>query len=430
MEDVGDIFTNPPHSPSEEKVKTKTILAFGAIGFLVDMFFYVNLSAGQDILQGTAIPTSYVLLSATGPACLSSIFYPYVFQKIPVPVASCAILALSVGGMLTISIMLEPRMKLLGVCLVSFGYGTLDSVFYPLSALYGKATVDSFPIGNGLATFLAPLSYLGLTMLLCLSPEVSNLVIAILWILFPIAYLALDDLSNRIHEKFHPTSFIEVPYKRIESNTSDELPSKLSCVEMSWLVWKTQASSLALFSSNFSKQLLVNSVATTLAFTNTSLAPRNQYLFYMLALGTGDFFGRSYIGLFSLCGIENKLKIRKTWILAFANVSLVIFMVFVAWFRLFSYFYVVCAVVLVNSFLAGAVCINSFHNAGEGLAVPKVRFCRGLLIGALWSANTTVSLIGINTEVLLRRHCLAFLPEVVCYTRSLNGWNPSEYCVT
>ena len=143
----------------------------------------------------------------------------------------------------------------------------------------------------------------GLTMLLCLSPEVSNLVIAILWILFPIAYLAMDDLSNRIHEKFHPTSFIEVPYIRIESNTSDELPSKLSCVEMSWLVWKTQASFLALFASNFSKQLLVNSVATTLAFTNTSLAPRNQYLFYMLALGTGDFFGRSYIGLFSLCGI-------------------------------------------------------------------------------------------------------------------------------
>ena len=76
-------------------------------------------------------------------------------------------------------------------------------------------------------------------------------------------------------------------------------------------------------------------------------------------------------------------------------------MVFVAWFRLgFGYFYVVCAVVLANSFLAGAVCINSFHNAGEGLAAPKVRFCRGLLIGALWSANTTVSLIGINTEVL------------------------------
>ena len=267
-------------------------------------------------------------------------------------------------------------------------------------------------------------------MLVCLSPEVSYLLIAVLWILFPIAYLAIDDLSNKIHEKFHPTSFIEVPYKRIESNTSDELPSKLSCVEMSWLVWKTQASCLALFSSNFSKHLLVNSVATTLAFTNTFLAPRNQYLFYMLALGIGDLFGRSYLGLLSLCGIENNFKIRETWVLALANVSLLTFMVFASWFRLLSHFYTVSAVVLVNSFLAGAVCVNGFHNAGEGLTVLKIRFCRGLLIGALWSANTAVSLIGLNTEVLLRRQCLAFLPEVLCYTRSLNEWNPLEYCVT
>ncbi|XP_068736092.1 battenin-like isoform X1 [Montipora capricornis] len=426
MEDVEDL----PYSPGEVKVKTKTILAFGTIGFLVAMFFYVNLSAGQDILQGTVIPTPFVLLSATGPACLSSMLYPYIFQKIPVPVASCVILVLSVAGMLATSIMQEPRMKLIGVCVVSFGYGTLESVFSPLSALYGKAMVDSFTTGTGVGSFLAPLSYLGLTMLACLSPEVSYLLIAVLWILFPIAYLAMDDLSNRIHEKFHPTSFTEVPYKQVESNTNDELPSKLSCVEMSWLVWETLVPFLALFSSNFSKQLLVNSVATTLAFSNTSVAPRNQYIFYMLALGTGDVLGRSYLGLLSLCGIEKKFTTRKTWILAFANVSLVIVMVFVSWFRLFSHFYAVYAVVLVNSFLAGACFVNSFHNAGEGLGVLKVRFCRALLIGALWSANTAVSLIGINTEVLLRQHCLAFLTEVVCYTRSLNGWNPSEYCVT
>ena len=75
--------------------------------------------------------------------------------------ASCVILALSVAGMLATSIMQEPRMKLIGVCVVSFGYGTLESVFSPLSALYGKAIVDSFTTGTGVGTFLAPLSYLG-----------------------------------------------------------------------------------------------------------------------------------------------------------------------------------------------------------------------------------------------------------------------------
>ena len=146
---------------SSARVKRRTVLAFAAIGFLVDIFFYTNLSSSQDILQGTVIPTSFVYLSSTGPACLAAAVYPYLFQKIPVPLASCVICVVSVAGMLITSIIQEPRLKLIGVCLVSFGYGSLDTIFYPLSVFYGQATVDSYTIAAGVATLLAPLSYLG-----------------------------------------------------------------------------------------------------------------------------------------------------------------------------------------------------------------------------------------------------------------------------
>ena len=156
MKDAKDSFT-----VSERKVKTRTALAFATIGVLVDIFFYTNLSSSQDILQGTAIPTSFVFLSSTGPACLATALYPFLLQKIPVPLASCVIFVVSVAGMLITSVIQEPRLKLIGVCLVSLGYGSLEAIFYPLSVFYGKATVDSYTIGGGIATFVVPLIYLG-----------------------------------------------------------------------------------------------------------------------------------------------------------------------------------------------------------------------------------------------------------------------------
>ena len=154
MKQLEDSFTN-------QKVGRRTVLAFLAIGFLVDIFFYTNLSSSQDILQGTVIATGFVFLSSTGPACVATMIYPFLFQKIPLPLASCAIFVVSVSGMLITSIIQEPRLKLIGVCLVSFGYGSIEAIFYPLSVFYGKATVDSFTIGGGIATLLAPLMYLG-----------------------------------------------------------------------------------------------------------------------------------------------------------------------------------------------------------------------------------------------------------------------------
>ena len=74
------------------------------------------------------------------------------------------------------------------------------------------------------------------------------------------------------------------------------------------------------FVSNFCKQLLVTGVMTTVAFSNDSVAPRNQYLLYVLASGTGDLLGRPYLGYLSNCGIADKFAIRKPWILSLLNV--------------------------------------------------------------------------------------------------------------
>jgi len=146
---------------SGKEVKTRTILAFGVVGFLVDFFYSIGISATQDILEATEIPSSLVLLAAAGPACLISALYPYFFQRIPVLVASCLIFTLSITGMLLTALAQVPKVKLIGVCILSLGFGSTENVFYPLSAFYGGSTVNSYASGSGISCLAAPLSYAG-----------------------------------------------------------------------------------------------------------------------------------------------------------------------------------------------------------------------------------------------------------------------------
>ena len=146
---------------TRQETKRTTIVAFAVIGFLVDFFFAINISASQDILEGTEVPTSVVLLAASGPACLSTVLYPYFSQRMSVLVASCVILISSVTGMLLASLIQDPTGKLAGVCLTSFGYGSAEAVFCSLTSCHGGMAMNSYALGSGTSFLAAPLSYMG-----------------------------------------------------------------------------------------------------------------------------------------------------------------------------------------------------------------------------------------------------------------------------
>jgi len=243
----------------------------------------------------------------------------------------------------------------------------------------------------------------------------------------------MEEPSNSNHPNHNPKSFKEIPYSPLnESNSSaDDSRTRLSVIEMLSLLWQTEPLFIGLFISNFSKQLLVSGVMTTMAFPNDSVTPRNQYLLYVLASGTGDLIGRPYLGYLCYCGIADKFAIRKPWFLSMLNVFIVIFMVFVSWFRFgfLSHLYAASAVPLLNTLLAGIVFVNTFQFAGEDLGVVKRRFCIAFLTGALWAANLAVALIGLIVEYQLREHCEYTFEDVACFTRSPTPWDPSSSCV-
>ena len=276
------------------------------------------------------------------------------------------------------------------------------------------------------------ISFTGMTMVICLSPQISLLLVTALWILLPISYIVMEKPSKNDHPNPNPKSYKEIPYSPLKSNSSDDASeTRFTIIEMLSLLWQTEPLFIGLFVSNFCKQLLVTGVMTTMAFSNDSVAPRNQYLLYVLASGTGDVLGRPHLFYLSNCGIADKVAIRKPWILSLLNVFIVIFMVFVAWFRFefLSHVYAAAVVPLLNSFVAGMVFLNTFQFAGEGLSVVERRFCRAFLTGALWAGNLAVALIGLNVEYQLREHCKYSFEGVACFTRSSTAWDPSASCV-
>lgn len=149
------------HMDTEQKVQKRIIFAFGMIGFLVDFFFSIYQSAAQDIFEATNIPTPWITLSIAAPACLVTFIYPYVFQRVPVSVACFILFIASVAGILLTSLAQDLRVRLSGVCLVSFGIGSMEAVFLSLSSVYGGQTVHSYSMGSALSFVAGPLSYAG-----------------------------------------------------------------------------------------------------------------------------------------------------------------------------------------------------------------------------------------------------------------------------
>jgi len=146
---------------TSNKIKTRIILAFGLVGFLVDFNFFTLQSAARDILEATNIPTAWVSLAITGPAGLVSALYPYVFERVLDSVACFVIFIASVAGILLTSLVKDLRVRLAGACLVSFGIGSAESIFISLSSFYGGNTITSYGLGTAISFVAGPLSYAG-----------------------------------------------------------------------------------------------------------------------------------------------------------------------------------------------------------------------------------------------------------------------------
>ena len=146
----------------QAKEKPITVVAFYVFGFLIYAIYSLIISGAQDILAGTFVPTSAVLVANVGPYFLVTVVAPYFIQRVPYFHRILAIFFLEATGLTMVVTTKHVGTRLFGISLSSFGFGLGELSFIAMTSFYQETAVSAFSAGTGSGISLAPLYYTGI----------------------------------------------------------------------------------------------------------------------------------------------------------------------------------------------------------------------------------------------------------------------------
>ena len=143
----------------ENKEKGRNIFCFFFFGMLSLIYDEICLIAAEDILAGSTIATTVVIISIAIPVLVVKLAAPWIFQRISYFHKICLVVTFFLGGLVTLVV--SPRIpgRLAGVSIVESGVATSEITLLSLTAYYEHITVSAFVAGVGVSSFVGPLYY-------------------------------------------------------------------------------------------------------------------------------------------------------------------------------------------------------------------------------------------------------------------------------
>ena len=147
----------------EQEVDEKAVNtgAFFVFSFVPYFFWFVALSAAQDILADTDLPTASVLLADCVPYFVASLTLPYFVDKLTQLRTTVAITGLDLLGAVLLALVDKRSVQLIAICLFSLADAIADTCLLSSSALYTEVTVNAYSAGAGFGQLAAALYYTG-----------------------------------------------------------------------------------------------------------------------------------------------------------------------------------------------------------------------------------------------------------------------------
>ena len=161
LDAIGHEGENSKTLPSPEVERSLHIFVFGAFGFILQIFFSVGISACQDILEETLVPTPVLLISAALPFFLITSILPYFVLKLPPYILLIPVVLLNIVGVLMYALVEHVLVRVIGVVVVSTGVAIGEVTFVSLSALYTDSAMSAYAAGTGIGFIMGPLYYTG-----------------------------------------------------------------------------------------------------------------------------------------------------------------------------------------------------------------------------------------------------------------------------
>ena len=146
---------------SPPKEKAKNTICFFFLGVLLFIFDEMCLTAAEDIISGSRIATTSVIIAIALPVLAVKTFVPWFLQMCSYLCKTCIVVCLLLTGLVVVVWVEDVQWRLFGVSVVESGTSVGEITFLALTASYQDTTVSAFVAGIGAASLLGPLYYTG-----------------------------------------------------------------------------------------------------------------------------------------------------------------------------------------------------------------------------------------------------------------------------
>jgi len=150
------------HTSTEQPRLLPVKVSFWVLGILNYATFLALLSGAQDILAGSVLQTSTVLMSAIVPYCIVVFFAPYFVKSIPYVLRFSVVFLIYATSFLVLGIVHGVKWKLSAMVIMSFGMGIADMSMVALTSYFTNASVlSAYSTGTGAGLVIGALYYTG-----------------------------------------------------------------------------------------------------------------------------------------------------------------------------------------------------------------------------------------------------------------------------
>ena len=139
----------------------RTAVSFCGVGIVLHTFFTMILSGSEDILSGTLLPTSTILISHVGPMSVVATVFPWFMQRFSYLARTLCVFALMTGSLLMLTFLDNVYLRIVSVAINAVAHAVGEVSFMALSVFYGRTAVTAFAAGTGAGILVGPLFYTG-----------------------------------------------------------------------------------------------------------------------------------------------------------------------------------------------------------------------------------------------------------------------------
>ena len=141
--------------------RIKTVVCFFIFGLLSMVVTQIIFTATQDILTGSQIASSTVILAAS--ACNMSVkaICPWFVQNCSYMMRTAIFALLNSGGLVIIILVSDVHWRLVGVAVACAAGALGEMTFIALTSFYNKLSGSAFAAGTGMSSLLGPYLYTG-----------------------------------------------------------------------------------------------------------------------------------------------------------------------------------------------------------------------------------------------------------------------------